>query len=112
MLQPRVTTPRRTTGLELCRRALSSAHPQPGSLKPGRTAEIWLRPQLGPDPGSLLMSRALKYLTKRMFSAPFSSPFARRAANPGLCLELERWFWTQAVTALYGPDRFGIYRLR
>lgn len=57
------------------------------------------------------MARALQSLTKRVFSAPFSSPFARGAANPGLRLEPEQWFWNQAATALYGPDGFGIYRL-
>jgi len=45
-------------------------------------------------------------------SAPFGSPFARGVANPRLCLEPEQWFWTWAATTLYGPDRFGIYRLR
>lgn len=57
------------------------------------------------------MARALKSLTKHEFSAPFGSPFPCRAANPGLRLEPERWFWNQAVAALYGPDGFGIYRL-
>lgn len=57
------------------------------------------------------MARALESVTERVLSAPFGSPFTRRAANPGLRVEPEWWFWNQAVTALYGPDGFGIYRL-
>lgn len=83
---PRLLHPAEPQALELRRRAPSSAHPQPGSLKPGRAAEIRLHPRSGPDLGSLLLSRALKYLTKCMFFSPFRFPLRPRSGGfgPGL----------------------------
>lgn len=105
MLQPRVTTPRGTTGLELCRRSPSSAHPQPGSLKPGRATEIQPRPWQPPD------GQGTEVFDETCVLSPFRLPLRSQGSKPGAAPGAGAVVWNQAVTALYGPDGFGIYRL-